>query len=228
VVGQVPELSCIGRKALDIGCGEGTLAAELSAAGWPSVAGLDISRTRVFRARQLHPELDFYDQPLDETEIAFGSIDLVTMDNVIEHLPNPVTTLNTIRSILNSEGRLIVITPNMESGHFRLLGRRWTQELAPHAHIFLFTDGSLRRLLTRTGFVVEASGTFHLSPYSWRLWLKMLNYADVKGLTWSAVQELGGFFGRLIGSGPMIYAVARIASAHQIANQAFETCCHPH
>ena len=35
---------------------------------------------------------------------------------------------------------------------------------------------------------------------------------DVKGAVWRAMQEMGGVYGRLIGAGPMLYAVARPAA----------------
>jgi 2-polyprenyl-3-methyl-5-hydroxy-6-metoxy-1,4-benzoquinol methylase len=212
VVEQVPELSRIRQTVADIGCGEGHLCAELKAAGWPSIIGLDVSRARVARARQLYPQLDFYERSLDETDLAAGSLDLAVMDNVIEHLPEPVVMLQRLRRHLSAEGKLVVITPNMNSGHFRLLGRRWTPELAPHAHIYLFTPASIRRLLLMTGFNIEALGSFHSPLYSWRGWLRRLKSGDVKGALWRAGQETGGLYGRLLGAGEMLYAVGRMAS----------------
>src|SRR6188472_4506601 len=54
VVRQVPALQQVSSMALDIGCGDGRLCAELKAAGWPNVMGLDISSTRIARARRLY------------------------------------------------------------------------------------------------------------------------------------------------------------------------------
>jgi 2-polyprenyl-3-methyl-5-hydroxy-6-metoxy-1,4-benzoquinol methylase len=211
VVRQVAALSHVGQTAVDIGCGDGRLCAELRAAGWPDVTGLDVSSTRIARARHLYPEIRFEDRPLEATDIARGSVDLAVMDNVIEHLPDPRRTVGGIRGYLSGSGRLVLITPNMESGHFSLLGRRWTPELAPHAHIFLFTADSLRELLQQAGYEVEAVGSFHLSFYPLGAWLSRLASGDVRGSVWRAVQEMGGLYGRLKGAGEMLYAVARAA-----------------
>jgi hypothetical protein len=109
---------------------------------------------------------------------------------------------------LKPSGKLVVITPNMTSGCFQLLGRRWTPELAPHAHVFLFVPSSLERLIGRSGLIVEAVGSFHLPIYSPIEWLSRVASGDVKGALWRAGQEAGSLYGRLIGQGSMLYAVA--------------------
>ena len=211
VVERVLELGKVKQTVADIGCGEGILCGELKAAGWPSVIGVDVSSSRSHRARQSHPRVSFYERPLTETDVATGSLDLVVMDNVIEHLPTPGTMLKQLWKYLDADGRLVLITPNMESGHFRLLGRRWTPELSPHSHIFLFTQDSIRGLLLHAGYSIEASGDFDLPSYPLRGWLSLVRSGDVKEAIWRSMQETGGLYGRLIGAGPMLYAVARIS-----------------
>lgn len=218
VVEQVPSLLEAGGSAADIGCGEGTLCAELRQAGWTRVMGVDASRARVARARSRHPGITFHDRPLEEVEIPAGSLDLIVLDNVIEHLVDPLDSVRRLRALLASGGRLVLITPNMESGHFRLLGRRWTPELAPHTHIFLFTHAAMRRMLAASGFQVEKQGDFHLPLYSPGEWVHRVLGGDVKGAVWRAIQEMGGIYGRLIGAGPMLYAVARpVAEGTEVA-----------
>jgi len=208
---QVPALNSPGTAALDFGCGEGTLCAELKEAGWTRVIGVDASSIRIARAKARCPEAAFFDVPLACTGLQTSSLDLVVMDNVVEHLVTPVDLLSALHGYLKSSGRLLLITPNMESGNFRLLGRRWTPELAPHAHIYLFTAETICRLLQRCGFEVDSVGSFHLPPYAVGEWLARLGAGDVKGAVWRALQELGGLYGRLIGRGPMLYALARPA-----------------
>jgi SAM-dependent methyltransferase len=211
VAEQVPALLEPGGSVADIGCGEGRLCAELRGAGWLTVIGVDASRARVARARRLHPDITFHDRPLEEVEIAAGSLDLIVLDNVIEHLVDPLDAVRRLRALLAPAGRLVLITPNMECGHFRLLGRRWTPELAPHTHIFLFTHSAMRRMLSTGGYVVETQGDFHLPVYSPLDWTRRVLGGDVKGAVWRGMQEMGGLYGRLIGAGPMLFAVARPA-----------------
>lgn len=206
---RVPELSVPGLAAADIGCGDGHLCAELSSIGWRRVIGIEVSRTRVARARKRYPNIEFYDCPLGKTGIPQNSLDLVTMDSVIEHLLDPVAILKEIRSRMKSTSRLLLLTPNMESGHFRFLGRRWTGMLAPHAHIFLFTADSLRLLLKMAGFDVTHSGSLHAPLYTVPEWVRRVVSGDVKGAVWRAHQEIGAVYGKLIGAGPMLYTVAQ-------------------
>lgn len=209
VVEQAPELGTPGRTVIDFGSGDGQLCDELSRTGWTNVVGLDLSRSRVERARRRFPAVRFYDRPIQDTDLSPGIVDLCVMDNVIEHLVDPADTLASLRPYLRSSGTIVVITPNMESGHFRFLGKRWTPELAPRAHIFLFTAASLRHALERSGFVVETVGTFQDEPYPLRAWLGRILAGDVKGAAWRAHQELGAFYARWTGAGPMLYAIAR-------------------
>ncbi len=208
VAEQVPQLTAIRSSSADIGSGEGHLCAELRAAGWPHAIGVEISRTRIARARRFYPGIPFYNCLLSQTGIPEGSLDLAVMDSVIEHLPNPVGMLREIRRYLKPGGHLVILTPNMESGHFRFLGRRWTGMLAPHAHIFLFTSTVLSRLLLRCGFLVQAYGSLHAPPYTPGQYLRRLLSGDIRGTLWRAHQEIGGFYGRLINAGSMLYAVA--------------------
>lgn len=208
VAEQIPSLEHAKNLVVDIGCGDGHLCAELQMAGWPSVVGIDVSQERIARARQSYPQVTFYDRPIEATDIAQHSVDLIIMDNVIEHLPDPVTILEQLCAYMRPDGKIVLITPNLESGHFRLLGRRWTPELAPHTHIFLFTPASLARLMVKAGFLVETQGHFHLPPSSWLAQLRRLMGGDIKGAIWSTMQEAGAIYGRLSNAGPMLYAVA--------------------
>jgi SAM-dependent methyltransferase len=210
VVDQVPTLGAPVRTVIDFGSGEGRLCFELSQSGCQDVVGVDISRARVARARGLYPGIRFYDRPMDQTDLPRGAADLCVMDNVIEHLTEPQVALESIQRYLKPFGRIVVITPNMESGHFRLLGRRWTPELAPHAHVFLFTAASLSRALVNAGFVVQTVGALHDDPYPIREWTRRLFSGDVKGALWRAHQELGRLYGRAIGAGSMLFAVAQV------------------
>ena len=208
VVEQIPDLAQIHRSVLDVGCGAGDLCHELSQAGWPVVIGQDVSRSRVAKARSIYTNVRFYDVPIEETDISIGSQDLIIIDNVIEHIPNPVEFLTTLRNYLRPSGLLVAITPNMESGNFRLLGRRWIPELAPHAHIFLFTQAAMRLCIELSGFDVCAQGSFHTEMASPGKTFRRLLKGDLKGALWRIIQRLGSLYSRVIKSGPMLFLVA--------------------
>jgi 2-polyprenyl-3-methyl-5-hydroxy-6-metoxy-1,4-benzoquinol methylase len=202
------EIRTVGKSAVDIGSGDGRLCNELREAGWQSVVGIDVSRPRVAIAKKRYPEITFFDTPLDKTGVAPHSFDLITMDNVIEHLPDPVAFLKVLREYATPGGKLVMITPNMESGLYRLLGRRWTPELAPHAHIFLFTADSLSKLASRAGFEVVTASNIHIPGHTGTELLEKYKVGGAKGFLFSAANLSGHLYGRAIGQGPMIYCVA--------------------
>lgn len=208
VADQVPALAQPGARVADIGCGDGRLCAELSQAGWRHVTGIDVARSRLVAARCSYPHLSFHGS-LEEARVAQGSLELLVLDNVIEHLLEPRVDLLRWQDLLTADGRIVIITPNMMSGHFRLLGRRWTPELAPHHHICLFTPGALRRLVEDAGMRVETSGSFHVPAFSLAAWLRLVGRVQLKEAVWRAGQEAGALYGRLVGAGPMLYVVAR-------------------
>ncbi|RPH37545.1 class I SAM-dependent methyltransferase [bacterium] len=197
-----------GMDALDVGCGNGTLCNELKLHGWRHVIGIDVSRSRIALARQRYPGIQFFDTPVEETGLRDQTQDLIVMDNVIEHLPEPLDFVRALRSLVRPHGTLVITTPNMESGQFRLLGRRWTPELAPHAHIHLFTLAGLRRLLEVADFQVVAQGSFHTTiPTIRDLW-RSLSKGPKEVLFWMTMQA-AALFARLTGSGEQIFIVAR-------------------
>lgn len=210
VAAQVPNLRRVASRVVDIGSGDGHLCAELRAFGWPNVVGVEASATRAARARKFYPDIDFMNCYLSESDEPEHSFDMIVIESVIEHLPKPTTQLEELRRYIRPGGTLVVTTPNMDSGHFRLLGKQWTGMLAPHAHIFLFTAAALRTALQNAGFREISIGSFPLQPYSLAQLGRRFFSGDVKGAVWRAHQELGSIYGRLIHQEPMLYAVGTV------------------
>ncbi len=208
-VARCPELDQPYRSALDVGCGDGRLCDELRAEGCADVLGIDLSSTRVARARVRFPEVRFEDRPLDQLGLPADAFDLVVMDAVIEHVPDPISLLTELTMYLEVNGRIVLITPNMRSGSFRFLHRRWTGMLAPHVHVFLYDEFSMRRLLERSGFDVETIGSFHQPVATVGETWHRLGKGDVKGALWRAHQDLGELYGRFRNAGQMLFAVGR-------------------
>jgi len=210
VASQVPVLQKVETRIADIGCGDGHLCRELVYAGWSKVVGVEASDVRVERARKFYPQVTFHSSSLGEGGEAPGSFDVIVMEAVIEHLPDPVGLLRELRRFLRAGGRIVLTTPNLDSGHFRVLGRRWTGMLAPHAHIFMFTESSIKEVMELAGFEAEAAGSFRDAHYTIKQWTKRLFSGDVKGAIWRAHQEMGTLYGRMIGKHEMLFGVGRV------------------
>ena len=145
LVAFVRGLGRVGR-ALDLGCGDGRLTAELDAeqltAADVSALALDRARARVAHATLV--ELD-PDAPLP---LADASFDLVLCAETVEHVRDIQLLLSEIRRVLRPGGRLALSTPAHAP-----LGRR-PDPLSPHLR--QFTRRSLSRLLNEMGFEIRS------------------------------------------------------------------------
>lgn len=159
-------------RLLDVGCATGEFLEEMQAHGW-AVNGVEINPRAASVARE-RLGVNVFAGSLVSYEAAEGAFDLVTLWDVLEHLPSPRAQLQRIHRLLSSEGRLILSIPNLRSFDARLFGRWWIGWDAPR-HLHLFPDSALSRLLARTGFEIEAQrcllggpGAFQLSLEFWR------------------------------------------------------------
>jgi SAM-dependent methyltransferase len=135
-------------RLLDVGCGAGQFLRRMANYGW-SVAGVDPDPEAVKVART--DGLDVRHGPLEEQRFPTGEFDVITMQHVIEHLPNPMATLAEARRVLRPDGRLVVLTPNTDSLGVREFGQAWL-DWDPPRHLILFNSNSMRAVLAAAGF----------------------------------------------------------------------------
>lgn len=140
----------IGGRWLDVGFGSGSLLTTAAEFGW-EVVGLDRREQSVERMRErgfeaharglgdFHPEARF---------------DVISLADVLEHLPFPRTALRQAWELLNEEGLLFVSMPNADSFLWQELDRAGTNPYwAELEHLHNFGRRRLHRLLEACGFV---------------------------------------------------------------------------
>ncbi len=91
---------------------------------------------------------------LPQVDVPAASVDVVTLWNVLEHLPQPLETLARIRTWLRPDGWLFLSMPDAESRIARLAGRRWV--LLLREHLWYFSRATIARLLAGAGFTLAA------------------------------------------------------------------------
>ena len=140
-----------GDRVLDLGCGTGDLAADMSAAGAHVIAA-DVAQNALDRAHRRHPELDLrlvgFDGPLPFDDGAFAA---VWSSEVIEHVADTARWVSEVRRVLAPGGRVLLTTPS--HGRLRLLAggiERYSEPLGDHLH--LYTARSLGELLCDFAF----------------------------------------------------------------------------
>ncbi len=143
-------------RVLDVGCGEGHLAAELACAGF-QVVGVDVAEEPLRRARGKHPNLDLRIVPVEGPwPLPDASFDVVWAGEAIEHVADTASWLSEVRRVLRSGGSLLLSTP----AHGRLVmlrlalsQRRFDEHFDPRAdHLRFYTRRTLTRLLEDFGF----------------------------------------------------------------------------
>lgn len=96
-------------KLLDVGCGVGILLEVAKEKGW-EVYGQDISNFAVDYCRN-KGFFNVYNKPLPELNIPEHSFNVITMFDVIAHLKDPLSYINTCIKLLKPGGYLIIKTP---------------------------------------------------------------------------------------------------------------------
>ena len=139
-------------RLLDVGCGNGRFLAQMRDLGW-EVMGIEPDPKAVSIAKE-HFGLEVFQGTLEEAGFPDSSFDAIAMNHVIEHVPDPIGLLAECRRVLKPGGKLVVVTPNIQSLGRRLFGEHWRGWEVPR-HLFLFSPKSLRACAERAGFVVQ-------------------------------------------------------------------------
>ena len=165
------------RRLLDIGCGPGWFLKTAKERGW-QVRGIEPSRQAAAHARSLGIEMveGFFSA---RSAPALGTFDAVHLNNVLEHVPNPIEVLTLARDVLTPGGLLCVNVPNdftpfQRSAATALSLPEWW--VAPPHHLNYFDFDSLVALYERLGFTsLERTTSF---PMLEQFLMMGLNYYD--------------------------------------------------
>jgi SAM-dependent methyltransferase len=135
---------------LDLGCGAGEFLAVAGSLADRPLWGMDISQQALKRARQQF-DLDVWSGDAPGLPLADGSVGVVTLWHVLEHLAKPQAALNDIARVLQPQGVLVLACPMVDSWEARLFGRYWAGYDVPR-HLFSFSRQTLSQMLGRAGF----------------------------------------------------------------------------
>jgi 2-polyprenyl-3-methyl-5-hydroxy-6-metoxy-1,4-benzoquinol methylase len=136
-------------RVLDVGCGSGDFLFKMHQLGW-SVTGVDFDGKAIANAKAKHG-FELLHSDLAGACFADNFFDAVTMNHVIEHVPEPTTLLAEIRRILKPGGRLVATTPNIQSLGHSLFQDCW-RGLEPPRHLQIFSLQSLASCARQASF----------------------------------------------------------------------------
>jgi methionine biosynthesis protein MetW len=186
-----------GETLLDVGCGEGTLAA-MAREKFRAVHGIDISHEAVRLAAEhgvRAVRVNLNTEPIPHPDMSFDAV--VTLD-VIEHVFDPVRFVREIHRVLRPGGALVISTPNI-----RKLQRIWSivRGRFPRTsydpvgfdggHLHYFTSLDLKTLLEDNGYhVVLVDGICgDRRTWKYRLMVAVLGRGFEKEFLSSAIIE---------------------------------------
>ncbi len=147
---KIEELAAPGR-VLDVGCAFGFFLSVAQNRGWDAY-GVDVSRFACRYARE-QVGVQVFDGTLREVGFDDAFFDVVVMNDVFEHLPDPSAELAEVQRVLRTGGFLFIVTQDVSSAIVRLLGRRWAQ-YKPREHLYYFSRVTLRLILEKSGFEI--------------------------------------------------------------------------
>lgn len=153
-----------GARVLDVGCGYGWFLEEARDAGAePEGVEPDEAVARVARSTGLPVHVGYFPDAIRQA----GAFDVVTFNDVLEHIPDVRGALEALRAILRPHGTLVVSIPNARGLAYRVacslrrIGvqgpyeRLWQREL-PSPHLHYFSPAALTALVESCGFIVES------------------------------------------------------------------------
>ena len=133
---------------LDVGCANGRELSTYWNCGFTNLLGIDPYLTGDIRhecgVRIVKKEI---------REVS-GKFDLIMFHHVLEHLQDPLGTLELAKSLLNPGGQILIRIPLSDSETARKYGEKWVQLDAPR-HFFLHTRKSMKFLADKFGMSIE-------------------------------------------------------------------------
>jgi SAM-dependent methyltransferase len=114
---------------------------------------VDLSTYALARAREKGFEV--HRGTLIGADLPAGSYDVITMWDLIEHVPDPAAVLSECHRLLRPGGLVAISTPDAGSPLARFLGSRWLGFRSIDEHLYFFSRRSMRAMLEAAGFEVR-------------------------------------------------------------------------
>lgn len=144
-------------QVLELGSAHGGFTALLQYAGYQAT-GLEVDPWIADYARQTFG-IGMLTGAVESQKITPASLDIIVLMDVLEHLPDPQSTLEHCRELLKPDGMLVVQTPEAppEKTYPDLLGEEhaFTRMLIPKEHIHLFSRKGAEEICKRLGLAAR-------------------------------------------------------------------------
>jgi SAM-dependent methyltransferase len=177
---QVSRLRPTGRL-LDVGCSTGLFLNEMRRYGAWELVGVETDALATQYGRERFG-LMIHEGQVEDFSWSGAPFDVITLWDVLEHLPNPGAALRRLRDLLAPGGHLIVSVPNLDSVDARVFGPWWTG-LDPPRHFSVFRSCDITRLLQASDLSVRRTYCFYGRYTTFAASLKLVLRSSLKNAT---------------------------------------------
>lgn len=135
---------------LDVGSGDGLFLNSIKDKGWkihgvePSKSASDFAKDKL--------RLEIYNNDLIGANLKENNFNVITMWEVLEHIPNLNENLKEVYKLLKQNGIFVASVPNFNSLQRVIFGKFWCGIDAPR-HLYQFTPDTLKKLLLNNNFL---------------------------------------------------------------------------
>ena len=166
-----------GKRVLDVGCGGGILA-ESMAAREAEVVGIDLSE-KALKVAKLHLlesgiKVDYRLIAVEQlSQVSAQHFDVITCMEMLEHVPNPASTVKACAELVNPGGRVFfsTINRNPKAYLFAVIGAEYLLKLLPrgtHDYAKFIKPSELARYCRDAGLTVETVIGMTYNPFTQR------------------------------------------------------------
>jgi len=140
-------------QLLDIGCSTGEFIRAMRDWYHWEVTGVEIDPKAAQIGKAIY-DLNIIAGDYEDIILPDNSYDVITLWDVLEHLPQPDQTLRKVRALLKPDGILVIRIPNADSWDAMMFNQYWAG-YDPPRHMYVFRKQTLKNLLTLNGFRVK-------------------------------------------------------------------------
>lgn len=133
---------------LDIGCGIGYFPLVMKYLGMNPYG---VEPANFDQELSKNYSLNISNGTLEEAKYPNEYFDVITLNHVLEHVPNPSETMDEIYRILKPGGHLIIAVPVSDSLASKVFGKYWAQLDTPR-HLYLFSTKVLKQYAKKYNF----------------------------------------------------------------------------
>ncbi|MEM7333744.1 MAG: class I SAM-dependent methyltransferase [Chloroflexota bacterium] len=169
---------------LDVGCATGYFLKAMAEKGWTAKGVEPSAYASAYAREQL--QLDVQTGVLADYQ-SEEKFDVITLWDVLEHVNDPLETLQQARQLLKPNGLIVISLPNPSGIEAALFGNYWVGWERPR-HLFLFTPKLIQAYLEKTGYrfltIESFNGRLSLTLLSLEFWLRDKKIPEQRWRPW--------------------------------------------